>query len=1063
MEVLKPLTIKIEELTAQVKEIEEICSTREKAISHQTWLHEQQTEIISIGRNILESDQSLISEVMLLQRLAKTLLDDGIIKINRIIASFDQHTSMVGTETVSTETDASEIEQVTTTHEVQQSATSSTEQIASSSDSIKVTGTIPKTRFTIPTAPIGAELTEEVKVLTSLLQQITQQYNDFLDGKHTKPSNEPEEPTLAATAKEQGEETVIETVIESQPSVPLATASDPVLSDEGTITDIRRLIHELAELYKERKTTQTKLDFDARLKELRSSINEVANEQNDHQQPVIELKLDKIQLANFDGDLTQWIAFRDQFKDLVHDNPKLTAVTKFYQLRNHLKGTAAAAINGFKLCAADYATAWDVLMRRYDRKDQIIDEYLRRFDQLPVLAQATSQNLINMVNCANQLTRVLPSLGVDCSTWGVQIMFTLKSKLDPKTLTKWNDQVKLRTDVKLQEFLEFLEVEAFECLPTQAERAHQAKQQARSISNNNNKQQKRQKPLTMQITAQSTCQQCKDAHRIFACPVFKALPLKDRLKKVKEWKLCGRCLQTHSSPSDCQFGMCPICKKDHNKLLCQQQQKESTVQPSTSPIVANAIANLDHHEAGMNVLGTAIITVANANPWNNKLRALCDTGSQISLVTLKAVKKLGIRIQAGTTELTGPLLSNAGRAFGFVTLQINIPGMNKVFGAPFHVVENITHTLPRRPVIKTHPEFNNLSLADPTYATPSEIEALLGVRTWIKIVQPEIVRSADNLAIAQSTKLGYVIFQAEREPPMPTNLAKPICHTVQISPAENYPNSTKLLTKFWEVEDLPVEHHRSKEEQACEDLFTSTYSRLADGRYVVTMPFNEKIHLLGKSKRKAISQLFHMERKMQRNEQFREHYLTFMANHEAMGYMTQIKEEIEDGYYTPHHGIISANKFRVVFNASMPTSSGISLNECQMIGEKLQPDLAMTLLRFRMNKIAICADVKQMYCQIEIAQQYKKYQKILWRRTTEEPIGVYVLNRVAYGQTAAPHLAIRAMQQCAHDYREEYPIGAHHVLKSFYVDDLLAGSDSVKETVEIFSQLHQLWRRDNSP
>lgn len=99
---------------------------------------------------------------------------------------------------------------------------------------------------------------------------------------------------------------------------------------------------------------------------------------------------------------------------------------------------------------------------------------------------------------------------------------------------------------------------------------------------------------------------------------------------------------------------------------------------------------------------------------------------------------------------------------------------------------------------------------------------LLGVRTWIKIVQPEIIRSTDSLAIPQSTKLGYVIFQAEKEPPMPTYTAKPICHTVQITPAESYPNLTRLLTKFWEVEDLPVEHHRSKEEQACEDLFTST-------------------------------------------------------------------------------------------------------------------------------------------------------------------------------------------------------------------------------------------------
>lgn len=231
---------------------------------------------------------------------------------------------------VSTErNDAPEAEESTKSPKSQPNIVGSTEPTASTSDEIKTTGTIPKIHFATPQAPTGAKLTEEVKVLTSLLQQITQQYNDFLDGKHAKPSNEPEEPTLA-TAKEQGE--AIVTNINDQPSVPLATAtaSEPVLSaDESAITEIRRLIHDLGELYKERKTAQTKLDFDIRLNELRTNVNNVVNEQNDNQQPVIELKLDKIQLANFDGDLTQWIAFRDQFKDLVHDNPKLTAVTKF--------------------------------------------------------------------------------------------------------------------------------------------------------------------------------------------------------------------------------------------------------------------------------------------------------------------------------------------------------------------------------------------------------------------------------------------------------------------------------------------------------------------------------------------------------------------------------------------------------------------------------------------------------------------------------------------------------------------------------------------------------------
>lgn len=195
----------------------------------------------------------------------------------------------------------------------------------------------------------------------------------------------------------------------------------------------------------------------------------VENRKTD-QHPFVELKLDKIQLPTFDGDLTTWIAFRDQYLDLVHNNQKLTAVTKFYQLKNHLKGLALDAINGFKLSAADYEAAWFVLMKRYDKPDQIIDEYIRKFETLPYLTNAHAVGLIRMVNAANQLIRVLPNLGVDVTTWDKWIIFNLKAKLDKGTLHKWMDQVKLRQNIKLQELLEFLEVEAAECLPTEAER-----------------------------------------------------------------------------------------------------------------------------------------------------------------------------------------------------------------------------------------------------------------------------------------------------------------------------------------------------------------------------------------------------------------------------------------------------------------------------------------------------------------------------------------------------------------------------------------------------------------
>lgn len=76
------------------------------------------------------------------------------------------------------------------------------------------------------------------------------------------------------------------------------------------------------------------------------------------------------------------------------------------------------------------------------------------------------------------------------------------------------------------------------------------------------------------------------------------------------------------------------------------------------------------------------------------------------------------------------------------------------------------------------------------------------------------------------------------------------------------------LQKFWEVEDLPKQSFLTPEEKYCEDFFRKTHYHQADGRYVVNMPLNEKIQLLGRSKQFALKQFFSMERKWQKIQPF---------------------------------------------------------------------------------------------------------------------------------------------------------------------------------------------------
>lgn len=78
------------------------------------------------------------------------------------------------------------------------------------------------------------------------------------------------------------------------------------------------------------------------------------------------------------------------------------------------------------------------------------------------------------------------------------------------------------------------------------------------------------------------------------------------------------------------------------------------------------------------------------------------------------------------------------------------------------------------------------------------------------------------------------------------------------------------------------------------------------------MPFNEKIRELGKSKNMALKQFFTMENRMKKNQDFATKYKSFTSEYETLGHIEEIWDKMEEGYNTPHHGVYSATKFRVV-------------------------------------------------------------------------------------------------------------------------------------------------------
>ncbi|XP_043485240.1 uncharacterized protein LOC122513072 [Leptopilina heterotoma] len=159
--------------------------------------------------------------------------------------------------------------------------------------------------------------------------------------------------------------------------------------------------------------------------------------------------------------------------------------------------------------------------------------------------------------------------------------------------------------------------------------------------------------------------------------------------------------------------------------------------------------------------------------------------------------------------------------------------------------------------------------------------------------------------------------------------------------------------------------------------------------------------------------------------------------------------------YLPHHVIFNdlLLKFRVVFNGSFLTSSGVSLNDILHPGQKLQPDIWLIISRWRFWKFVFTADIVKMFRQIRIVSSNCNLQRIVWRPDPSQPFQEYNLTTVTYGTRPAPFLAIRVRQQLANDEREQFPLGAEVLLQNTYVDDIYPGANSLQHAIEIRDDL----------
>ena len=157
-----------------------------------------------------------------------------------------------------------------------------------------------------------------------------------------------------------------------------------------------------------------------------------------------------------------------------------------------------------------------------------------------------------------------------------------------------------------------------------------------------------------------------------------------------------------------------------------------------------------------------------------------------------------------------------------------------------------------------------------------------------------------------------------------------------------------------------------------------------------------------------------------------------------------------------HKTSSTTTKLRVVFDASCPTSSGLSLNDMLVTGPTLHPNLDQILIKFRSYRVAVSADIGKMYREVILSPADRQLHRFVWRSQTDQPLSLYCMNRVTFGVRSSPYVAVRALQQASVDFGVSGSAEEWHIRNSFYVDDLSAGADNVESAKVLYQNLRNI-------
>lgn len=809
--------------------------------------------------------------------------------------------------------------------------------------------------------------------------------------------------------------------------------------------------------------------------------------------------LPTVSIPNFSGAHTEWKTFYDLFRSIVHKNEKLPGSHKFQYLLGALSGDARDLIAGFDVCDDDYPKAWKLLTEIYNDKPSMFVHIMNKFSGLEPAVNENADHLRELVKSTSACFKSLASIGILQENVDAIITYYLIRKLPVGTLAYWEEirnrkslpsfdalkaciETRIRVCATISSIKSEMNV-ASSSVESKAEnnKYHQFKSQPPKKKNiksyhSSSKQTSSAVPASLSSNPPEkkfSCPVCNgDGHPLRTCDKFLSASAAERKTIINKIQHCMNCLAYNHHESKCRSShTCFTCGERHHSLLHTSKASAETVNRVAAHTLASVPSSVVEYSScntrtkspsNSVLLATAIVTVLDVDGEAHAFRALIDQGSEASFITESALLALRLPKTSVQAIINGIGTSNS-QSKHMTSFTLRSPNdVNFSINVEALVMGKITNLLPSSSIkSQLWSHLIDLTLADPSYNRTGRIDLILGSDVFAQILMEGVRIGPEGSPVAQQTHLGWILSGKISNEPQ---------RGISVTTLHATSSIESLMERFLAAESVEDANPLSSEEQWCEKFFMDTHCRNEEGRFKVRLPFRfhfDSSAMLGRSREIAIKRLLQLERRFSQDIELKKEYSKAINEHVALGRMQPTtSDELERenhtcaSAYLPHHAVIkdssSSTKLRVVFDASRKTSNGKSLNDVLLVGPTIQSDIVTIIVNWRFHRIAFTADVQKMYLQVMVDPQDIEYQRIVWRNNPTEPIKDYSLNRLTFGTSCAPYIAIKSMKQLADYEKEKYPEAAVVIANDTYVDDVISGGDDVPSVQKLQQDLSML-------